>query len=95
MALLTHTHFYFVVFRSNTMRVYNCTSGQINGVKWHEFGEMTKKYAIINPTEKVLFYPGFTFRTNRIVHKFVELVFHMFPAFIVDIFLRAQGIRPM
>ncbi|XP_044739879.1 putative fatty acyl-CoA reductase CG5065 [Chrysoperla carnea] len=81
--------------RSNTMRVYNCTSGQLNGVSWAEFGEMTKKYAIMNPTKYVTFYPGFTYRTNRIVHKFCEIFCHMIPAFVLDILLRVQGGKPI
>ncbi|XP_052863077.1 putative fatty acyl-CoA reductase CG5065 [Anopheles cruzii] len=80
---------------SAPLRVYNCTSGQINGIKWHEYGRLTQQSAVRNPTKYVMLYPGFRFRTNRAVHKLVELLLHFLPAYLFDVVMRAQGTRPI
>lgn len=80
---------------SNSPRVYNCTSGQINPIKWIDFGKMTTKYAISNPTKYVMLYPGFTYRKNRVVHKFIEFFYHFLPAYCFDIIMRLQGSKPI
>uniref|UniRef100_A0A8W7Q140 Fatty acyl-CoA reductase n=3 Tax=gambiae species complex TaxID=44542 RepID=A0A8W7Q140_ANOCL len=77
------------------VRVYNCTSGQVNGIKWHEYGRITQRCAVRNPTKHVLLYPGFQFRTNRLVHKLVELVLHFLPAYLFDALVRARGGQPI
>lgn len=75
--------------------MYNCTSGQLNPVKWKDYGKITKKYAIKNPTKYILLYPGFSFRTNRTMHKIYEFFLHFLPAYIFDIVLRIQGSKPI
>ncbi|GLH03063.1 Fatty acyl-CoA reductase, partial [Gryllus bimaculatus] len=82
-------------YRPNAVRVYNCTSGSKNPVRWFEFGRLTQKHACATPTRHVMWYPGFTFRTNRLVHKICESLFHFLPAFVVDIMLRLQGSKPI
>lgn len=80
---------------SNSVQVYNCTSGKLNPVHWHEFGRLTQNQAVDTPTKHAQWYPGFSFRTNRVIHKFCEIFFHFFPAYVVDLLLRAQGQKPM
>ncbi|XP_039450326.1 putative fatty acyl-CoA reductase CG5065 [Culex pipiens pallens] len=80
---------------SNPIRVYNCTSGSVNPIKWYKYGEITQKYAVKNPTKYVMLYPGFQYRTNRVVHKIVELFLHFLPAYFFDLILRAQGSKPI
>uniref|UniRef100_A0AAG5DYU2 Fatty acyl-CoA reductase n=1 Tax=Anopheles atroparvus TaxID=41427 RepID=A0AAG5DYU2_ANOAO len=77
------------------VRVYNCTSGQVNGIKWHEYGRITQQCAVRNPTKYVMLYPGFRFRTNRLMHKLVELLLHFLPAYLFDVLMRAQGAKPI
>ncbi|XP_058816569.1 putative fatty acyl-CoA reductase CG5065 isoform X2 [Topomyia yanbarensis] len=80
---------------SDSIRVYNCTSGSVNPIKWHEYGDITEKWSVKNPTKYVMLYPGFRFRTNRILHKIVELFLHFLPAYLFDIVMRAQGTKPI
>lgn len=82
-------------YKQNTVRVYNCTSGMRNPVHWYKFGQLTKKHACASPTRHVMWYPGFTFRTNRLMHKICDSLFHFMPAFIVDMVLRLQGAKPI
>uniref|UniRef100_A0A8D8F7P4 Fatty acyl-CoA reductase CG5065 n=1 Tax=Culex pipiens TaxID=7175 RepID=A0A8D8F7P4_CULPI len=80
---------------SNPIRVYNCTSGSVNPIKWYKYGEISQKYAVKNPTKYVMLYPGFQYRTNRVIHKIVELFLHFLPAYFFDLILRAQGSKPI
>lgn len=82
-------------YRSNTMRVYNCTSGQINPIKWKEYGEHTQVAALQYPSKYVTWYPGFTFRTNRMMHWVCSLFYHTIPACIFDILLYCTKKKPM
>ncbi|XP_066990942.1 putative fatty acyl-CoA reductase CG5065 [Anabrus simplex] len=82
-------------YRPNNVRVYNCTSGSRNPVRWFEFGRLTQKHACNTPTQHVMWYPGFTFRTNRLIHKICESLFHFLPAFVVDLMLRLKGAKPI
>lgn len=81
--------------RSNSIRVYNCTSGQINPIKWNEYGNITVKYAKKNPSKYVMLYPGFSYRTNRTMHRIIELIYHFAPAYVFDMILRVQGAKPI
>lgn len=82
-------------YRSNTMRVYNCTSGQINDISWKRFGYLTQRYAIEYPSKYVHLYPGFTYRTNRIMHWIYSALFHILPACVIDVFLYCTKNKPM
>ncbi|KAG7214096.1 hypothetical protein KM043_001455 [Ampulex compressa] len=79
---------------SNTVKIYNCTSGSINPVRWGEFGKLTRKHAIESPSKYVMWYPGFTFRTNKFIHNVMVATLHFLPAFVVDLILRFQGSKP-
>ncbi|XP_014233671.1 fatty acyl-CoA reductase 1-like isoform X1 [Trichogramma pretiosum] len=79
---------------SSTLRVYNCTSGSFNPVKWGEVGEMTKKYAIESPSKYVMWYPHVTYRSSRFFHKIAVGVLHFLPAFFIDMVLRLRGGKP-
>lgn len=87
---------YFKLLPStNAIRVYNCTSGQMNPVVWSDYGRITLKYARQFPSKYVLLYPNFSYRTNRTVHRIIELLFHFAPAIGYDLLLRWRGLRPM
>ncbi|CAH0385057.1 unnamed protein product [Bemisia tabaci] len=75
--------------------VYNCTSGTINPIKWEELGVMTQRHALMVPSRYIQWYPGFSFRTNRLIHWIYEAAFHFLPAVIVDVILRLQGSKPI
>ncbi|RZF39187.1 hypothetical protein LSTR_LSTR014673 [Laodelphax striatellus] len=82
-------------YRTNDVKVFNCTSGTQNGIRWDQLGVLTLRHAFEYPTRHVQWYPGFTFRTNRIMHFIYEILFHFVPAFVIDIILRAQGAKPI
>lgn len=77
------------------IKVINCTSGEINPVIWHDYGRITEKWARILPSKYVMLYPNFSYRTNRVVHFFVEMLLHFLPAIIFDVLIRLQGGKPI
>ncbi|KAL1455577.1 hypothetical protein WDU94_009661 [Cyamophila willieti] len=77
------------------LKVYNCSSGHTNPLSWRDLGIMCHKYALKTPSKYIQFYPGFSFRTNRLAHKFCELLYHFLPALLLDIFLQVQKQKPM
>ncbi|KAG5900303.1 hypothetical protein JTB14_000829 [Gonioctena quinquepunctata] len=84
-----------VAFRSNTMRVYNCISGRSNPISWKEFGKLTHKYSLQYPSKYVTWYPGFTYRTNRTIHKIYTALYHIFPSALLDTYLYITGQKPI
>ncbi|CAH1163117.1 unnamed protein product [Phaedon cochleariae] len=83
-----------VAYRSNTMRVYNCTSGNTNPITWKEFRLLTEKYSKEYPSKYVTWYPGITYRTNRALHAVCVNLFHHIPAAILDVFLFMTKRKP-
>ncbi|XP_077258395.1 putative fatty acyl-CoA reductase CG5065 isoform X2 [Temnothorax americanus] len=77
--------------RTDTIKIYNCISSTLHPITWAEFGYLTKKHAIESPSKYVMWYPGFTFRTNKFIHAIIVPTLHFLPAFIVDLILRVQG----
>ncbi|XP_020291381.1 putative fatty acyl-CoA reductase CG5065 [Pseudomyrmex gracilis] len=86
---------YNSVERTDTVKIYNCVSSPIHPITWRKVGNLTRKYAIESPSKYVMWYPDFTFRTNRFIHYIVAAALHFLPAFIVDVILRVQGSRPI
>jgi len=84
-----------VANRSNTMRVYNCTSGNVNSVIWKDYGEMTTRHAIEYPSKYISWYPGFAYRTNRIMHWVIVALFHIAPACFLDVILYCTKQKPI
>lgn len=81
--------------RSNSMRVYNCTSGQINNVSWRDFGLLTQEYARQYPTKYLSWYPGFSYTTNRFLHSIYAVLCQTLPACIFDLILYCTKRKPM
>ena len=59
---------------SNSIPVYNCTSGGVNPVTWGYFEtvgmEMTRRF----PMENILWYPGGSYKENRMVNSLCEVM---------------------
>lgn len=80
--------------KTRNIPVYNCTSGQINPLKWHDFTRAICKYARKNPTKYVMLCPEFKLRTNLVVNWLNEIFLHYLPAIVFDLALRLQGKKP-
>ncbi|KAL1139604.1 hypothetical protein AAG570_006586 [Ranatra chinensis] len=82
-------------YRKSSVTVYNCTSGTLNPIRWHELGNFTLKHAKTTPSKYLQWYPGFTFTTNRFLHYLKDTFLHSMPAFLMDVVLQLQGSKPM
>ncbi|XP_070153640.1 putative fatty acyl-CoA reductase CG5065 [Polyergus mexicanus] len=85
---------YSATQHTNTIRIYNCTSSALHPITWRKFGHLTRKHAIESPSKYVMWYPDFTFRTNKFIHAIVVIMLHFLPAFIIDLVSRFRGYKP-
>lgn len=83
------------VYRSPSMRVYNCTSGTLNPVTWKEFAQFTHKHSYEWPSKYVQWYPSFAYTTNKTKHSFYAAVYHNIPSMFLDVALVCSGRKPM
>lgn len=56
-------------------------------ITWGEVLEKSRKLFFDNPFEMILWYPGGNIRTNKFVHNICVLLFHMIPAYFIDLLL--------
>ncbi|XP_050501734.1 putative fatty acyl-CoA reductase CG5065 [Diabrotica virgifera virgifera] len=84
-----------VYHRSSSLRVYNCTSGQINPITWRDFKNLTLKYSRESPSKYVTWYPGFTYRTSKSLHKLFATMYHIVPSAVLDAYLLSTRRKPM
>lgn len=82
-------------YRSNSMRVYNCISGNLNPIKWRDFRRLTQKYSREYPSKYVQWYPGFEYRKSRLMHMIIATMYHTIPSALVDVFLYCTGQKPI
>ncbi|CAG9831040.1 unnamed protein product [Diabrotica balteata] len=84
-----------IYHRSSSLRVYNCTSGQMNPITWRQFKNLTLKYSRESPSKYVTWYPGFTYRTSRSLHKIFATMYHIVPSVVLDAYLLSTRKKPM
>lgn len=77
----------------NHFCVFNCTSGGSNPITWSQFGALVVKYSIKYPSNHILMYPGIAFRPKNLLHRFIVIVYHFLPAFMIDQLLKLFGSR--
>lgn len=63
--------------------------------RWGEFENLVRKHARESPSKYMMWYPDFTFRTNKFIHAIIVATLHFLPAFVIDLILRLQGCKPM
>ncbi|XP_059487923.1 putative fatty acyl-CoA reductase CG5065 [Neocloeon triangulifer] len=83
------------VHRPRDMLVYNCTSGSLNPIKWHQVEKYGYHYLIEHPFSDVIWYPNGSFKSNRFVNNLSVLAFHMAPALVLDTIARISGKKPI
>ncbi|XP_034945485.1 putative fatty acyl-CoA reductase CG5065 [Chelonus insularis] len=79
----------------NSIQVYNYVSGALNPLTWKQLGDLINKYFIIYPSKYAVWYPGISFTKNVYLHKLYVVLFHLFPAYVVDLILIYEGNKPM
>ncbi|XP_047097438.1 putative fatty acyl-CoA reductase CG5065 isoform X1 [Schistocerca piceifrons] len=93
--LLIAVAWYTATQRPNSILVYNCTSGSTNPIRWRDVEEIGHENLLKNPFSDVLWYPGGSFKSSRLVNNFCVFAFHLLPAYMLDIAARLSGKKPI
>ncbi|XP_065343607.1 putative fatty acyl-CoA reductase CG5065 [Cloeon dipterum] len=73
--------------------VYNCSSGELNPLKWGRYFDYMLQAAKETPTKYMQFYPSCTYRTSKLVHLFMAFWLHYIPALLLDVYYKISGKR--
>ncbi|XP_054266767.1 putative fatty acyl-CoA reductase CG5065 isoform X1 [Macrosteles quadrilineatus] len=81
--------------RPNRLVVYNCTSGVTNPIYWRNIESWGHEYLVKHPFSGVLWYPGGSFKSSRLLNSLCVYVFHLAPACVLDAFSLLTGQKPI
>nr|CAD7197092.1 unnamed protein product [Timema douglasi] len=81
--------------KPNNILVYNCTSGSLNPIRWGDIESIGHECILKNPFSNVLWYPGGSFKSSRLLNMLCVLVFHSAPAYLFDMVARISGKKPI
>ncbi|XP_050598490.1 putative fatty acyl-CoA reductase CG5065 isoform X3 [Bombus affinis] len=76
------------------VKVYNCTSNA-NPFRWGQMRDAIVKCSIETPLNDTLWYPGCPIIANRYIYKVRSVIPYILPAFVIDIFLKLRGSKPI
>nr|XP_033204475.1 putative fatty acyl-CoA reductase CG5065 [Bombus vancouverensis nearcticus]XP_033204476.1 putative fatty acyl-CoA reductase CG5065 [Bombus vancouverensis nearcticus] len=80
--------------RGHEVKVYNCTTNA-NSFKWGQLQQLVLKCSRETPLNDTLWYPGCPMIANRYIYNVLSVIPYILPAFIIDIFLRLRGSKPI
>lgn len=86
---------YTATRRPETIQIYHCTSGSLNGIRWGDIERSVFPNILAYPSEQVFRYPGGSFKENRTYNQLCNLLDHQVPAYGFDAVLRLVGKKPM
>ncbi|XP_048269873.1 putative fatty acyl-CoA reductase CG5065 isoform X2 [Bombus terrestris] len=75
------------------VKVYNCTSSA-NPFRWGQLQQLVLKHSRETPLNDTLWYPDSPIIANRYIYKVRSVILYL-PAFVIDIFLRLRGSKPI
>ncbi|XP_048269632.1 putative fatty acyl-CoA reductase CG5065 [Bombus terrestris] len=76
------------------VKVYNCTSNA-NPFRWGQMRDAIVKCSIETPLNDTLWYPGCPIIANRYIYKVRSVIPYILLAFVIDIFLKLRGSKPI
>ncbi|XP_043603663.1 fatty acyl-CoA reductase 1-like [Bombus pyrosoma] len=88
------TAWHVTLHRDREVKVYNCTSNACP-FKWGQMKDTMVKCSIETPLKDTLWYPGCPMIANRYIYNVRSVIPHVLPAFVIDIFLRFRGGKPI
>jgi fatty acyl-CoA reductase len=93
--LIISAAWYTATARPNSIIVYNCCSGAQNPLLWGDLERWGYAHLINNPLNDVLWYPGGSFKSNRIWNNINDFFVHYVPAYLMDVAARLSGKKPV
>nr|XP_033204496.1 putative fatty acyl-CoA reductase CG5065 [Bombus vancouverensis nearcticus] len=88
------TAWHVTLHRDHEVKVYNCTSNACP-FKWGQMRDAIVKCSTETPLNDTLWYPGCPMIANRYIYQVRSIIPHVLPAFVIDIFLRLRGSKPI
>ncbi|XP_048269631.1 putative fatty acyl-CoA reductase CG5065 [Bombus terrestris] len=80
--------------RDHEVKVYNCTSNACPPT-WGQMQQLVLEHGRKMPLNDTLWYPGCPMTTNKYIFNALSVIPYVLPAYIIDIFLRLRGSKPM
>lgn len=81
--------------KTKTTLVYNCTTGQINPLKWGVVVKNCKAALIKNPLENAFMYPHITLTNFTIIKQLVRIFKGVIPSYFMDLYYKLINKKPM
>lgn len=93
--LMIASAWYCGAVNKKNIKVFNCTSGQINRLTWGMVQKYSHESLVKNPLENIFLVPNPQFTNYRLI-KFLRQVFEeTIPSYIMDMYLRVVNRRPL
>lgn len=83
------------VRRDREQNVFNLTSSSEFKVTWAKIIEVLREVNQVIPFNNVVWYPGGSLKTNRMVHLVCLLLFQLIPAYFIDSLIYLAGYKPV
>ncbi|XP_045770374.1 fatty acyl-CoA reductase 1-like [Maniola jurtina] len=77
--------------RPKDIKVCHITDSGTTKITWYEVTDQLKEYVLQYPPSRVLYYPAGSAKKVRYQHKIAEFLFHIVPAYFVDLLLFLLG----
>ncbi|XP_015930218.1 putative fatty acyl-CoA reductase CG5065 [Parasteatoda tepidariorum] len=79
--------------KPNSVKVFNCTSGNLNRVTWSDIERTAYPLIIKHPSLKILRYPGGSFKSSPFLNKLSIKLEHSLPAHVIDALSSIIGLK--
>ncbi|XP_050426431.1 putative fatty acyl-CoA reductase CG5065 [Adelges cooleyi] len=89
--LLISAAWYTAINRPMSVKIYHCTSGTTNPIYWRDIERLGHEFILRHPFSDILWYPGGSFKSSRLVNSVCVTVFQMLPAYAIDTLARLSG----
>lgn len=67
----------------------------LNPIRWRDIENFGQEFIKKHPFNEVIWYPGGSFKNNRLFHSIAFFTSHLIPAYIFDLVARLSGRKPM
>nr|AXY94562.1 fatty acyl-CoA reductase 2 [synthetic construct] len=88
------TAWHVTLHPKHEVKVYNCTSSA-NPIRWGQMQQLVLKHSRETPLNDTLWYPRCPIIANKYIFNVLCVIPYVLPAFIIDIFLRLRGSKPI
>ncbi|VVC30446.1 Male sterility, NAD-binding,NAD(P)-binding domain,Fatty acyl-CoA reductase, C-terminal [Cinara cedri] len=89
--LLISAAWYTAINRPTRLKIYHCTSGTTNPIYWKDIERLGHEFILETPFSDILWYPGGSFKSNRLINSLYVTAFQAVPAYAVDAIARITG----